>query len=72
MYVVTNVQLNVSFDTKLLKRVRENIVATSISLSFASTTFKEDIWAISWRYRKSFYDTSRNQFTLDRHEHGKN
>ena len=71
MYVVTNVQLNVSFDTKLPKRIRENMRAIRISLSFTPTTFIEDIWPVSWHYRKSFYDTNRNQYTLNRHEHRK-
>ena len=70
MYVITNVQLNVSPDTKLLKRIRENMRTASISLPFAPKTFRKDIWVVSWRYSKSFYDISRDQYTLNRHEHG--
>ena len=71
MYVITNVQLNVSIDTKLPKRIIENMRAISISLPFAPKTFGEDIWAVPWRYSKSFYDISRNRYTLNRHEHWK-
>ena len=71
MYVIINVQLNVSTDTKLLKRIGENMRTTSISLPFAPKTFRKDIWAVSWRYSKSFYDISRDQYTLKRHEHGR-
>ena len=71
MYVITNLQLDESLDIKLPKRIRENMRATSISLSIASKTFREDIWAVQWRHSKSFYDISRYRYTLNRHEHWK-